>query len=283
MQNQYIFVADQKKGHMIKMIASDMDGTLLNSKKQLPKDFTEVYALMKAADIRFVVASGRQYYTLVDEFAHLDHDIAFIAENGSIINFDGESKVLNAMYAEDLTDLINALRSHKDINIVLCGKSGAYIENDSSPEFMTEVAKYYVKNTVVKDLLEVKDEVLKIAVNGFNKLEANVYPFIREQFKADFQVSSSSPIWFDIMPIGINKGEAIVLLQKELGIQADESMAFGDYHNDIELLQKVKHSYAMDNAHADIKEIARYTTDSNDENGVMNAIRAYLAKNLKTV
>lgn len=261
---------------MIKMIVSDMDGTLLNSKKQLPGDFSEVYKLMKDADIRFVVASGRQYYTLVDEFAHLEHDIVFIAENGSMVNFNGESQVLNAMYASELKELIQALRSHKSANIVLCGKNGAYIENDTSEEFMDEVGKYYVKNTVVDDLLTVEDEILKIAVNGFDNLETNVYPLIKKEFENSFQVSSSSPIWFDIMPIGINKGEAIRLLQKELEIQPDECMAFGDYHNDLELLQSVKHSYAMANAHEDIKAIARYCTDSNDENGVMNAVRKYI-------
>jgi len=114
---------------MIKMIVSDMDGTLLNSSKQLPKDFTEVYKMIQAADIRFVVASGRQYHTLVEEFEHLDHNIAFIAENGGMINIDGTTSINKPMKASDAKGIIEAVRNIDGANMILCGRKSAYIEN----------------------------------------------------------------------------------------------------------------------------------------------------------
>lgn len=262
---------------MIKMIVSDMDGTLLNSNKQLPNDFTEVYELIKQAGIQFVVASGRQYYTLVDEFAHLDHDIAFVAENGGYIGWNGQTKVMQPFKMDEIKELITMARE-LGANIVLCGKEAAYVENTSSDAFKKELAKYYAKHQLVDDLLSVDDHLLKIAINDFSNLDSKVYPPLKARFGDCFQISASSPIWLDVMPKGNNKGKALQFLQTELGILPDETMAFGDYLNDYEMLQAVGHSYAMANAHPDIKEVALYTTLSNDEGGVLTAIRRSLAQ-----
>lgn len=260
---------------MIKMIVSDMDGTLLNSNKQLPEDFAEVYQLLKAHEIQFVVASGRQYYTLVDEFAHLEHNIAFVAENGGYIGWNGQTDVMQPFVIDEIKDLINTVRE-LGANIVLCGKEAAYVENASSDAFKTELAKYYAKHQLVDDLLSVDDHLLKIAINDFSNMETKVFPVLKDRFGQMFQVSTSSPIWLDIMPPGNNKGKAIQFLQKEFNVLPEETMAFGDYLNDYEMLQLAGHSYAMANAHPVIKNVARYNTLSNDEGGVIVAIRKYL-------
>ncbi|WP_439185095.1 HAD family hydrolase [Carboxylicivirga taeanensis] len=262
---------------MIKMIVSDMDGTLLDSNKQLPKDFVEVYQQIKEAGIQFVVASGRQYYTLVEEFAHLDHNMAFVAENGGFINWKGQTKVMQPMQSKHVKELIETARA-LGANIVLCGRNGAYVENVSSEAFKTELEKYYVKHQLVNDLLAVEDDLLKIAINDFSNIETVIYPQLKDRFGEVLQLSTSSPIWLDVMSLGVNKGKAIQLLHRELNIRPEETMAFGDYLNDLEMLQSVKHSYAMANAHPDIKAVARHIAKSNDENGVMLAIRECLAQ-----
>jgi len=137
--------------------------------------------------------------------------------------------------------------------------------------------KYYARHEVVDDLLTVDDDILKIAVNDFKNMETTVYPIIKEQFGQAFQISTSSTIWMDIMSIGINKGAAITKLQQQLDITPEQTMVFGDYLNDYEMMQCAYHTYAMSNAHPDIKETARFMTDSNDDNGVMNAIRKQLS------
>jgi len=263
---------------MIKMIVSDMDGTLLDSQKQLPKDFTEVFHLMQDANIQFVVASGRQYYTLVDEFTHLEHNMAFAAENGGFINWKGQSKVLNPIKAVEAKGLIEKVRQLNNVNVILCGKHGAYIENTGSADFMNELDKYYVKHTVVEDLLSVDDEILKIAINDFSTLDAITYPEVKSEFNEVFQISKSSPIWLDVMPKGVNKGVAIEFLQEQFGVLPSETMVFGDYLNDYEMLQKGDYSYAMDNAHPDVKAIAKFIAPSNDCAGVTAIIREQLTE-----
>ena len=80
----------------------------------------------------------------------------------------------------------------------------------------------------------------------------------------------------DVMNSGVNKGAALRTIQEKLGISREETMSFGDYLNDYELLLEAKESYAMANAHDKLKEIAAHIAPSNREQGVMRVIRREL-------
>ena len=79
-----------------------------------------------------------------------------------------------------------------------------------------------------------------------------------------------------MMAKGVNKGLAISEIQKLLNIKQEETMVFGDYLNDLEMMQNAYHSYAMENAHSDLKKVARFIAKSNDDNGVVRAIKEKL-------
>ncbi len=251
-----------------------MDGTLLSSNKQLPRDFLAVFNRLKAEGIQFVVASGRQYYTLEDEFKHLNHNIVFVAENGGFIKWSGGEMVTRSVKPKDASGLINRIRAIEGANIVLCGKDGAYVE-DTSKDFVSEMSKYYVRHKIVEDLTFVQDDILKIAVNDFSNMESSTYPQLKE-LSNDFQISTSSPIWLDIMPKGTNKGNAIKFLQEKFGVSKEQTVVFGDYLNDLEMMTEAKYSYAMANAHSLVKEAAAFEALSNDQEGVTKAIIALL-------
>ncbi|MGL5317497.1 MAG: HAD family hydrolase, partial [Bacteroidales bacterium] len=86
-------------------------------------------------------------------------------------------------------------------------------------------------------------------------------------------VKVSGKIWLDISTKQANKGRAIECLQKHLGITAQETMVFGDYLNDLEMMQSAYYSYAMQNAHPELKAVSRFETDSNEEDGVVKVLR----------
>ncbi len=247
-----------------------MDGTLLTSDKQLPVEFDLVYQQVKEAGIQFVVASGRQYYILKQEFEHIDHNILFIAENGGFVDYGDGTLLLKPFTKGAIRELVRAIRQIDGVYPVIGGHDSAYIENDN-PAFLKEVETYFVKYQKVDDLTDLGDELLKIAVCDLKNPEHNSYPILRS-FDDRFQVSVSSHIWLDIMPIGVNKGEAVKFLQTHLGITPAETMVFGDYLNDYQMMKTADYSYAMANAHPELKKIARFTTLSNDENGVLKTI-----------
>ncbi len=90
------------------------------------------------------------------------------------------------------------------------------------------------------------------------------------------KVVVSGEFWLDILNQNTNKGNAVKKLQNLLNISPEQTMAFGDYMNDLEMLSNAKYSFAMENAHPIIKETAQFQTSSNDDFGVVSTIKKYL-------
>lgn len=259
---------------MIKLIASDMDGTLLDENGNLPKDFFEVVASMKSKNILFAAASGRQYYTLARDFNSIKSDMIFIAENGTFVIHENKELFSCTIDKTLVEELITFGRTLKDVQLVLCGKKSAYIEN-ATPEFKKEVDKYYARNAFVEDLTKVEDDILKFTIFDFQRPENNSNKYFYPVFKSRLKLTISGEHWLDITHSNANKGEAIKYIQKKLNILPKETMAFGDYFNDVEMLQNAYHSYAMANAPDGVKIHARNIARSNSENGVLHAIRKF--------
>lgn len=256
---------------MIKLIATDMDGTLLNDDNEISKDFYKVFKELRDKDVIFAAASGRQYYNLLKRFEDVADDMMFIAENGTFVVYKGEELILNALDREVANDLIKLGRSIKDAYVILCGKKSAYIENRDE-RFIKETEKYYEEYKIVDDLTKVEDDILKIAICDFLGSEKNSNTYY-EGYRDKLQVSVSGAIWLDIMAKGVNKGLAIKKLQEMLNIAHEETMVFGDYLNDLEMMESAYHSYAMENAHDDLKKVARFKAKKNTEDGVVDKIK----------
>lgn len=259
---------------MIKLIVTDMDGTLLDRNHNINPEFWEIYKKIKEKGIYFCVASGRQYFNLIEHFERIKNDIFFIAENGGYIAKGHEeifSKELPSFYPKKFIDIARKL---KRASVVLCGKNTAFIEN-KSPEFIEEVSKYYKKLIIVDDLKKVEDDILKVAVYDFECAQTNSYPHYKE-FEKDLKVIVSTEHWLDIMHNEVNKGMAVREIKKRLNITKEETLIFGDYMNDYEMMAEAKYSYAMENGHPDLIEAANYIAPSNNDNGVVKIIKEYL-------
>lgn len=255
----------------IKFVATDMDGTLLNSKKEIHEEFYEVFREMREKDIIFAAASGRQYYSLLETFDNIKDDMMFIAENGTFVVYKGKEIVTNSLDRDLAMELINIGRKIDESYVVLCGKNSAYIESDDD-RLVNEVSKYYKRYKIVDDITTINDEILKVTICDFRGSEENSNNYFVE-YRDKAQVTVSGDIWLDITAKNINKGVAIREIQELLGINYEETVVFGDYLNDLEMMESGYYSYAMENAHDDLKKVARFIAKSNDENGVVEAIK----------
>ncbi|MFL0249039.1 Cof-type HAD-IIB family hydrolase [Clostridium neuense] len=257
---------------MIKLIATDMDGTLLNSNGQIPDEFSTILNNLFDKEITFCVASGRQYFTLRDNLADFKDKITFIAENGAfIVKNDKElfSKTLDRVM---VTEVIKDLNKLSDCKAVLCGKKSAYVL-DKSAEFVDEVKKYYHRCAAANSFDEIDDELFKIAVYDPKGPANNSNLALSEKWSKRLQLTISGQVWLDIGRNDINKGTSIKFLQDYFGITENETMAFGDYYNDVSMLQNVYHSYVMENAPDGVKKHGRFIARSNDDNGVLRVIK----------
>lgn len=268
----------------IKLVASDMDGTLLNSKGELNKDFFSLFEKMKTKGILFTVASGRQLFSLQKQFENIQNEMVFIAENGSYILFKGEELLIQSLYKNTVLELIEKIRKIPNTHIILCGKKTAYIDSYDT-DFTNSLKHHYRKYVHLDDLMEVPDDdFLKITVYDVTGAEQNSYPHFKE-LEGDFQVKVSGAVWLDISHKLANKGNAIKIVQKKIGISSDQTMVFGDYLNDLEMMEEAYFSYAMENAHPEVKKTARFITKSNDDNGVLSVLNSMLSaqKTVKTI
>ena len=252
----------------VKLVVSDMDGTLLNSKGEVSALFFELFDQLKKQNIHFCSASGRQYNSIVKKLDLIKDDIFVIAENGGIAKKGEEVLVSTPLSKEKIKTIIPVLRTINDAHVVLCGKVGAFIESKNKA-FISLFQEYYNNFKIVEDLTTILDseEFLKIATYHFVSSEVYIYPKLK-QYENELLIKISRKNWLDISDEKANKGNALREVQKLLHITKEETMVFGDYHNDIEMLKEADFSFAMKNAHEDITEIANYTTDSNDCFGV---------------
>lgn len=263
---------DNKK---IKLIVSDMDGTLLNSKHEVSPQFFSAFKKLKEKGIKFAVASGRQYYSLRERMDPVKDEMIYIAENGAIVMDDGAVKHLVPMDIDLVHQIIKEVRELDNKYLILCGKKQAYIEKND-PRFMKPFLNHYEKYQVVDDLLKVtNDVILKVTICDLVGAEENSLPHV-EHFKKDLQVKLSGEIWIDFNHKEAQKGNALKALQKNLGISKEETIAFGDYLNDLELFEHAGRSYAMQNAHEKVKAIATHHIGSNDDLGVEKVLEEIL-------
>ena len=267
----------------IRLIAVDMDGTLLDANHDLPANFDEFLDALTERGITFCPASGRQYHALFEQMGERAGELDFIAENGAYV-LQGTTEVSSTLLDDALVRrVVERLREYSksggDIGVVVCGKKSAYVERTDSA-FYTETARYYRKMMAIEDLLDwPTDGVLKVAVFDFSGSEFGVAPVL-EEFGAEARVVVSGKNWVDLMSPDTNKGGALRALQTQLGVTAAQTMAFGDYLNDLELLDAAQWSYAMANAHPQVKQRARFEAPSNVENGVITTVSRTLGLGL---
>ena len=257
-----------------KLIALDMDGTLLDNEGKLPPDYWELNDLANSQGSILVPASGRQHATLQAMFPQGKD---FIAENGAAIIHGGKiistTELPPSAVAEVLSAAAQVSTPH---TIVLCTPETAFVQKGIEESALAEINKYYRAITWVDDLNDGPESgVIKIAIFCAEGSEKH---FADPIFAAvpDHNVAVSGTVWLDVMAQGINKGIALEKMAGLIGIPLQETAAFGDFLNDYELLHTAGLAIAMENGHPKLKEIADIVAPANTEYGVSTVLRQIL-------
>ena len=266
----------------VRLVVTDMDGSLLDEDHQIPADFWPLLDELFARGIAFAPASGRQYATLADQFEAVADRIAVIAENGNMVVDKGELVYATEIPTDDVVAVLKAVRQASadglDVGVVLCGQKTAYTERHDKA-FYAEAAQYYHALEEVDDLLDVvvsgADKFVKIAIFDFEKAEDSIAPRL-SKVASSLNVVVSGAHWVDAMVPDVNKGVALENLQESLGVTPAQTVVFGDYLNDLELFDHAELSFAMANAHPLVKERARFVAPPNTEEGVIQVLRRLL-------
>ena len=241
---------------MLRLIASDLDGTLLqNGAQRLTERALEKIGMLVQRGIIFAAASGRQYPNLVRLFGALAEQMAFICENGAYVVFRGEELSASPMDRELGIEIMKDIYRTEGCEILLSGRNTSYLQ-PKTWEYENRV-KNIVKNnvTVVDDITKVEEPFLKVSVYRMQGVDA-VEEHFRTAFGGRAKATVSGVCWLDFTEKTVNKGMALTEIQKKLGILPEETMVFGDNYNDIEMFRCAGRGFAMSPARQEVRDCA---------------------------
>lgn len=266
----------------MKLIASDVDGTLVKDGTfQIDPQYYRIIRELREKGIVFVVASGRQYFSIRTLFAPIAEsgDFWAIAEGGALVYHNDQvvyKDVIPEPVVREMVADIKKLRA-RGCDVMLSTEAGAYCPYEDSEMYrwMYGSYKYEITPSGSYEKLPVQD-IVKISIYHPFDCERVAREWFYDKWCNTMQISSAGAWWVDCVLPNATKGAALELIQENLGITPEESMVFGDNINDIPMLQRAKCSYAVGNAREQTKAAAAFVTAPYWENGVLQELEKLL-------
>lgn len=251
--------------NMIKLVASDIDGTLLpEGQKVLNPEIYDIILKLKEQGIHFVVASGRQLESQELLFAPVAKDISYISENGAICQLYGKRYVISEFDRKFAMKIIEELDKRPECKAAISTPSTQYIKSGDEDFYkhMTTHLKYHI--TKIDNLRDIDEPIVKIAfLDTVNNEES--YKHFTDLFGDKYKVVNAGNMWIDFVPFNSNKGTALKFMLEQLNLTPAEAICFGDQQNDIEMLEYTETSYVMAHAKPDVQKHATNITESVEE------------------
>lgn len=247
---------------MIKLIASDIDGTLLpKGEKELNPELFDLILTLKNLGIQFVAASGRQLESQKLLFAPVANEISYISENGAIAELHGERFVISEFNRDLAMCILDELEKCPECQVSVSTPSTQYIKSGDDNFYQHLTAHLNYHTTKIGSLKDIKEPIVKIAfLNTVNRHVA--YHHFQALFGNKIKVVNAGNNWIDFIPFYSNKGTGLKFLLEQLNLSPAEVICFGDQQNDIEMLLYTGKSYAMAHSPQDVQKSATDITDS---------------------
>lgn len=271
---------------MIKLIASDLDGTMFEKGNVIPETNLKAINDINNSNINFTICTGKTYSLFKNICEDIETGYGIFGNGNQIINLKtGEEIYRKLLKNEDVLFCINTakklnLHVHLYTNKEVITEKLLYMDlrnfeltkNDKNIDLefkiVTDIQKYVKREnpeilklviSAEKDLASLKKEFAK------NKnLQVNL---IRKVDKYRDEIIGKEYEYLDIMPAGINKEQALEVLENYLKIDKSEVLAIGDNLNDLEMIKDSGVGIAVANAYDEVKEVANYTTTTTAQNG----------------
>lgn len=267
----------------IKVIITDIDGTLLNSDKNIPTETIEFLQNFKASFGEVILATGRAYPSAKKILESLGLDGIIISYNGAKIVDSTTNKIIyhNPIKKELTRKLIDFSRKH-NLHLNLYIGDDWYVESSDKDKI-----SYYTILAQSEPIILNFDnlpsfETTKALFFSENHILKNLDSELRELVGDSLDLTYSSPYFLELSNKGVNKGSAVESVLKSLNLSSENAIAFGDELNDLEMLQFVKYGVAMGNSNSVLNEKIVHKTLSNNENGVLNFLKDFIPTNNKS-
>ncbi|HKS34951.1 MAG TPA: Cof-type HAD-IIB family hydrolase [Enterobacteriaceae bacterium] len=263
---------------MIKLVITDLDGTFLNSHGEYDKKaFEKTWAIMASKGVHFAACTGKQCERVEELFGEYSKDIWIVGDSATRIKHNGEFAFQSLINNASGLEIINTLQEASSTHVIIaCTPDGAIVRSDVPQRLKDKVRRSYARMIETNDFATVKSDFVKITVFDEQGHCPQTRPHL-SPFENDVYIVVSEAAWIDIAGYGVHKGSTVQKLQDILKVSPEETMAFGDGYNDLELFAQADYSFAMRNAFDEVKNAARFVTGLNDENAVMETVDRILS------
>ena len=260
---------------MIKLIASDMDGTLLDEHGQVPPETYDLIRELRAHGVRFAASSGRRYDRLRQFFAPVADEMDYVASNGAQVYIGGREFDREVFSHLGLKRLVQTVCLFPNMHIALFDETKSYLLDDEAL-FVREVDKDLPN---VERILELPDPSVGIIKASIFCEDGNVMDnayVLERELGGQYRFMPSGSVWIDVAQPGVSKASGIQQVMEFYGARPEEVMAFGDSMNDYEIIRYVGEGCAMENARPALKAVAKRVIGPNREQAVQAELRAVL-------
>lgn len=270
-----------------KLIAIDMDDTLLTHDKQISRENLEALKKARDAGIYVVISTGRIYASAYAYSEFLGFKPYIIASNGAMVIDDNDEEIYKSVLDIDILSYLIDLAKKNDLYYHFYSDKIVY-----SPEITSKFQKYGEWNRLYAETLRVEVENIPSHTEFESKLKDSIVKFVMfdedsEKIKAvrktidnekgdRLETTSSFHNNIEILNKGVNKGNGLKILGEYLGVDRSEMVAIGDSENDVEMVEYAGFGVAMENAIDKLKKTADFITKSNMENGVAYVINKFI-------
>ena len=282
-----VVIESERKMMEIKVIATDMDGTLLDPRGQL--DLPRLEKILDKLDhrgVRFVIATGNEVHRMRQLLGHLAERVVLVVANGARI-FENNELIQAQTWDDAMVERALAHFKGRECQdqFVVTAMNGGFVKKGT---VFTELDKFMTPEMIEKlyQRMNFVDEfdsslfggVLKMSmVVGEERLDS-VLQEINDLFDGHVRAVSSGYGCIDILQDGIHKAWGLVELLKRWDLKPEQIMAFGDSENDIEMLELAGISYAMENAEEAVKRVATKVAPANSQAGVYKVLENWLER-----
>lgn len=262
---------------LLKLILTDLDGTFLNSQGAYNRDyFLKLWPKLKEKQIAFGVCTGKSSARVEALFPEINDEIWILADSATRIKYQGKflyEQLLDNQIALAIIARLQVI--HSDQIIIAYTKNAVYIDQNIPEIHKNRVLASYPGAIEINNLQQITDDFIKVTVyDPASRCLETV------QQLADFTdcayIVASETQWIDIAAKGVHKGSTVAKLQELLKISPNETAAFGDGWNDLELFAQANFRFAMKNAVEELKNQANFIISSNDDDGVLQTIELLL-------
>ena len=269
---------NQSEVYDIKLIASDLDGTLLDSNGVL-RERTE--AAIRAAEglgIPFTISTGRMFSSAARFARQVDVRIPLICYNGAMIRSLDGTTFSHEMLDMDVAHRLLAIFRERDIYVQSYVDDVLYVKNWRDSEYQDYMKHYGIDGVAIGDALydpQIPPTKLLATTEGVEE-SRHLIREIADIFGDSIYITSSNSEFVEIMNPNVNKAKALATLAGMLGIGMESVMALGDGENDVEMIREAGLGVAMGNSRQNARDAANATAPTNDDHGVAWAIEKFI-------